>query len=180
MKKVLFVIDYQVDFCSGVLGSEYARNIEDSVYNKIKEYVDANLPIIFTYDTHYDFYRLTREGKYLPVSHCIKGTEGHDLYGKIKDFKKYGRNITKSNFSMEHFDLGSIVGLIDEDTEIELIGVDTSICVLSNAVILQNRFPENEIIIDASCCASFDRDKHEKALDIMQGLQMQVINREVR
>ena len=86
MKKVLVVIDYQKDFVDGALGFKKAETLEDGIYNKVKNYLDNGDKVIFTYDTHYENYLETREGKSLPVPHCYINTEGHELYGKLNEF----------------------------------------------------------------------------------------------
>ncbi len=80
MKKLLVVIDYQNDFVNGALGFKKAEQLEEGIYNKVKEYLNAGDNVIFTYDTHTKEYLNTREGKNLPVSHCIINTKGHDLW----------------------------------------------------------------------------------------------------
>lgn len=177
MKKLLIVIDYQNDFVNGSLGSTFAQNIEDNIYNKVKNYLDQGIRVVFTKDTHYDeHYMETREGKYLPVMHCIKGTEGHKLYGKLVEFEN---NDDVEIYDKESFGAKNLSSIIDgEYDEIEFCGVATNICVISNAIIAQTVKPNAEIIIDASCCASFDPKLHNYALDVMEGLQMQIINKD--
>lgn len=175
MKKLLVVVDYQKDFVDGSLGFEKAKGLENRIYNKIKKYKENEDYVLFTYDTHYDNYFETREGKHLPIKHCINNTDGHELYGRIKDFKNYGDHIKKESFSID----SKILNWLDEDLvdSIEIIGIVTNLCVISNAITFQTLFKNKEITIDASCCASFDDNLHEKALDVMQGLQMNIINR---
>ena len=86
MSKLLVVIDYQKDFVDGALGFEKAATLEQGIYQKVTKYLEEGYKVMFTYDTHYQEYLQTREGKNLPVPHCIKGTEGHELYGSLKDF----------------------------------------------------------------------------------------------
>lgn len=175
-KKVLVVVDYQKDFVSGSLGFEEARELDVRIAEKVKNYKEEL--IIFTLDTHFEeSYLETREGKNLPVLHCLHQTEGWQLYGKVGEAArqlKSGCNIIeKNNFGTMNFEI-----LKKYDLEsIELVGVVTNICVITNAVILQTLYPEVPIKIDAACCGSFDQSLHEKALDVMEGLQMKVINR---
>ncbi|MBN3376240.1 amidase [Clostridium botulinum] len=175
MKKLLVVVDYQYDFVEGSLGFPKAKELENKIYNKVKQYKINEDYVMFTYDTHYDDYLKTREGKILPIKHCIKGTKGHELYGRLQELDCYGDHVIKNTFSIEQ-NIIKISKDLDIE-EIELVGVVTNICVISNAITFQTIFPNTKITVDASCCASFNNDLHEKALDVMEGLQMNVINR---
>lgn len=178
MKKLLAVIDYQKDFVDGTLGFEKAVTLEQGIYDKIEEYLKNGDKVLFTYDTHYEGYLQTREGKNLPVPHCIKGTEGHKLYGKVKDFSNSENTLhyIKEGFGISPKDMILLAGEIGEDIgEIELVGVVTNICVISNVVMFQSQFRNADIIVDADLCASFDDSLHEKALDVIEGLQGKVI-----
>lgn len=180
MKKLLVVIDYQKDFVDGTLGFEKAVTLEQGIYEKITQYLKEGNKVLFTYDTHYDDYLQSREGKNLPVVHCIKGTEGHKLYGRLKDFSDAENTMhyEKKGFGIAPEDMLQISKEIGEEIgEIELVGVVTNICVISNVVLFQSQFREAEVIVDASLCASFDDSMHEKALDVIEGLQGKIINR---
>jgi len=180
MKKLLVVIDYQNDFVEGTLGFEKAKSLEQGIYNKINKYLENGHKVVFTYDTHNQEYLQSREGKNLPVLHCIKGTDGHELYGKIKNFESSENTL---HYEKEGFGIGpkhmiQLVNDIGEDIqEIELVGVVTNICVISNMVMFQSQYRNADLIVDAALCASFDDSLHEKALDIIEGLQGKVINR---
>lgn len=175
MKKLLIVVDYQQDFVSGALGFAQARELEESICEKIEEYRKDGQDILFTFDTHGEDYLSTQEGRNLPVVHCVKGSEGWRLYGKVAAYqnqaiaclcKRTFGSVELADFLREHpYDV------------VELAGVVSSICVISNAVIAKAALPEAEIRIDARCTAGGDPQLHEKALDVMQGLQMNVINR---
>lgn len=180
MKKLLVVIDYQKDFVDGSLGFEKAVTLEQGIYEKITQYLKEGNKVLFTYDTHYDDYIQSREGRNLPVVHCIKGTEGHKLYGRLKDFSDAENTMhyEKKGFGIAPEDMLQISKEIGEEIgEIELVGVVTNICVISNVVLFQSQYREAEVIVDASLCASFDDSMHEKALDVIEGLQGKVINR---
>jgi Amidases related to nicotinamidase len=178
--KLLICVDMQNDFITGSLGSEPCQKIVPNVVKKLDASLRSGDVVLFTRDTHQADYSETREGKHLLVPHCLEGTPGHELIPEIKD-------ILKDTFIYYTVDKYNKFGLIpkalkgieeiDQHTEIEIFGVATNICVLSCAVSIQNFMPNAEITIDASCCASFDSVLHEKALDIMDGLQMKVINR---
>jgi nicotinamidase/pyrazinamidase len=180
MKKLLAVIDYQKDFVDGTLGFEKAVTLEQGIYDKVNKYLKNGDKVLFTYDTHYEEYLQTREGKNLPILHCIKGTNGHKLYGKIDDFSNSENTMhyEKKGFGISPEDIIQIANEVGDDIkEIELVGVVTNICVISNVVLFQSQYRNADIIVDASLCASFDDSLHEKALDVIEGLQGKVINR---
>lgn len=180
MKKLLAVIDYQKDFVDGTLGFEKAVTLEQGISDKVNKYLKNGDKVLFTYDTHYEEYLQTREGKNLPILHCIKGTNGHKLYGKIDDFSNSENTMhyEKKGFGISPEDMIQIANEVGEDIkEIELVGVVTNICVISNVVLFQSQYRNADIIVDASLCASFDDSLHEKALDVIEGLQGKVINR---
>jgi nicotinamidase-related amidase len=181
MKKLLVVIDYQKDFVDGALGFEKAVTLEKGIYDKVNKYLENGHKVLFTYDTHFEQYLQTREGRNLPVIHCVKDTEGHKLYGKLRDFSKAENTIhyEKKGFGISPEDMIKISKETGEDVnEIELVGVVTNICVISNVVLFQSQYREADIIVDASLCASFDDSLHDKALDVIGGLQGKVINRQ--
>lgn len=173
MKKLLVVIDYQNDFVDGSLGFERAKEIENNIVNKILKYKDENQDVVFTLDTHYENYMSTKEGKNLPVPHCLKGQKGHELFGKVKDLSKGYLLIEKETFGSK--DLMKYLENNKYD-QVELIGVVTNICVISNAVIVKAILPNAEIIVDAACSASNDLEMESKALDILRNLHIKVIN----
>lgn len=180
MKKLLVVIDYQNDFVNGSLGFEKAETLENNIYNKVKAFLNDGHNVVFTYDTHNEEYLNTREGKNLPIIHCIDNTIGHELYGKLKDFKNEDNtiHINKYSFGIEPKEMVKLSEKIGEDIDyIEIVGIVTNMCVISNVVILQSQYRNAEIVVDASLCASFDDDLHKKALDVIESLQVKVINR---
>ncbi len=164
MKKTLIVIDMQNDFVFGVLGTAEAQAIVPAVKAKIKEYLDRGDEVIFTRDTHSDDYMTTNEGKHLPVPHCIKDTDGWGIVPELDCADC--PHIDKSNFGYPNwkneFDFKSV----------ELIGVCTDICVVSNALILKAQFPEIDITVDSSCCAGVTPDAHNAALATMKSCQI--------
>ena len=180
MKKLLVVIDYQEDFVNGSLGFEKAETLENGIYDKVNKYLDNENKVLFTYDTHFEDYLKTREGINLPVVHCIEGTCGHKLYGKLKEFTHRENTIhyKKHGFGMSPRDMLKLANDIGEDIEeIEIVGVVTNICVISNFVMFQSQYRDVNIIVDGSLCDSFDKSLHEKTLDVIEGLQGKVINR---
>lgn len=175
MKKILIVVDMQKDFIDGALGTKEAEAIVDNVVKKIEGF-DGD--IIVTYDTHYkDLYMDSREGKYLPYPHCIKGTEGWKLNDKVQAAldKKPHKELWKATFGSVPL-VENQLGNIDQfNTEVTLIGLCTDICVVSNALLLKNHYPELDITVDASCCAGVTPESHKAALLTMKMCQINII-----
>lgn len=169
MKKLLIVVDYQNDFVNGALGFIEAAALEEGICAKIDEY--ANDEIVYTLDTHTDNYMSTQEGRNLPVPHCIKGTKGHELYGRVSE-KLSGKKFFEKN-TFPSLELGKFLEGKAYDT-IELCGLVSSICVISNAVIAKAACPEAEIVVNGALTSGADTELHEKALDVMRGLQITV------
>lgn len=173
MKKFLIVVDMQKDFVDGALGTAEAVKIVPGVVKKIESF-DGE--IIATRDTHYENYMDTREGKKLPVPHCIKGTPGWELNADIK------AALEKKEFTyVDKFSFGStaLPGVITslagtEDFEIELCGLCTDICVVSNALFLKTCFPEKEISVYASLSAGVTPETHKAAIDTMRMCQINI------
>jgi nicotinamidase/pyrazinamidase len=168
--KTLIVNDMQNDFVTGVLGSKEAVAVLPNVKKKIDAYLAAGDEVIFTRDTHEENYLETNEGRHLPVPHCVKGTDGWQVVKEIDcpDCE----HIDKPTFGYihwaEHFK-GS------RSSEIEIVGVCTDICVISNALILKAIFPEIDITVDASCCAGVAPETHTAALTVMKSCQVNVV-----
>lgn len=171
MKKILIVVDVQNDFVIGSLGSPQAKAIIPNVKAKINEYNDRGDKIIFTRDTHDENYLETQEGKYLPVLHCVSGTPGWEIYDHLDKNTSYDY-IDKETFGWNGWS-GKINDPIDE---IEIIGLCTDICIVTNALILKTLFPETVITVDASCCAGVTEESHKAALLVMRSCQVNVIN----
>ena len=161
--KFLIVVDMQNDFISGSLGSKGAENIVAKVADKIRSF-DGR--VIFTRDTHNENYINTREGRYLPVEHCIKDTYGWQICDELKEYAT--EVVDKGTFGS--LDLPDIIG--KNPDEIELCGLCTDICVISNAMILKAAYPETDIIVDSSCCAGVTAESHNNALDSMRAVQI--------
>lgn len=185
MKRLLIVVDYQNDFVDGALGFEGAQLLAEPIVKKIQEYRENGDVVVFTFDTHHKDYLDTQEGKNLPVPHCIEGTPGHELYGPVKDcVEDSDRVFYKSTFgSSELFErllqIQQTASSLDTlpFESIELVGLVSHICVLSNAVIARTACPDVPIIVDASCTDSYDKELQEKAFDVLEGLQITVSNR---
>lgn len=170
MRKILVVVDMQNDFVDGALGSIEAQNIIENCVKKIQNYSGE---IFVTYDTHFDNYMETKEGKNLPVKHCVKGTSGWELNESIKDSLKNKKYTEIEKYTFGSLKLPELIG--DGEKQIELIGLCTDICVVSNALVLKAAFPESEIIVDASCCAGVTKKLHMAALETMKSCQIKVI-----
>jgi len=173
MKKLLIVVDMQNDFITGALGSDMAQAILPAVRAKIETYKQNGDAVLFTRDTHQKNYLETQEGKFLPVKHCIEGTPGHlianglDTDGcEIFDKPTFGS-----------LKLAEQVAAGDYD-EVELCGLCTDICVVSNALILKAQLPETKISVDARCCAGVIEESHKAALLTMKMCQVDVTGEE--
>ena len=173
MKKCLIVVDYQNDFVNGALGFEKAVLLDERISEKIEYYHNNNDDVIFTFDTHKSDYLDTQEGKNLSIEHCIENTEGHKLYGKTATMKKdWDKCFYKPSFgSAELFEYLKQT----EYESIELCGVVSNICVISNAVLAKTAQPETEIIVDSKCVASNDDNLNNCALEVMKTLHINVI-----
>lgn len=166
--KYLIVVDMQVDFINGSLGSALAMAIVPNVVEKVKNY---NGKVIFTRDTHFKEYLQTQEGRNLPVEHCIKDTKGWEICEELKPYVE--KVIDKITFGS--IDLSEIIkGYAEEIEEIELCGLCTDICVISNAMLLKTSFPEVKISVDASCCAGVTIESHNNALNAMKAVQIEI------
>ncbi len=174
MRKILIVIDMQNDFIDAALGTKEAAAIVENVKEKIRSYPAED--VIATMDTHGPDYMNTQEGKFLPVPHCIKGSEGWKIRADIAALLDRAAIYEKPTFGcvkLAH-DLKALSE--KEEIELELIGLCTDICVVSNALLLKASMPEVPICVDASCCAGVTVPKHEAALETMRSCQIRVIN----
>lgn len=168
MRKILLVIDMQNDFIDGVLGTKEAVSIVPNVVNEIKKYNKAD--IYLTADTHYEDYLLTQEGKNLPVTHCIKDTEGWKINSEVMSAANGCTVFEKNCFGST--ELVSELCKIKEPFEIELIGLCTDICVISNALLIKSFLPEVKITVNANCCAGVTPESHNNALSAMAACQI--------
>ena len=174
MKKVLVVIDMQNDFIDGALGTAEAVGIVDKVVKKIGNYpADC---IYATRDTHGEDYLETSEGRYLPVKHCIKGTMGWEIRKEVAQTMPQALVIDKPTFGSEELVQRLLEESKGEEIEIELVGLCTDICVVTNALLLKTKLPETKIEVDAACCAGVTPESHAAALKTMQMCQVNVEN----
>ncbi len=165
MKKTLIVVDMQKDFIDGALGTKEAVAIVENVRKKIAKYQANGDEIIFTRDTHQPNYLETNEGKHLPVEHCIEGTEGWQIgEGLEVEGAIYIDKLSFGFMNWKDYDL----------EEVEIVGLCTDICVVSNALIIKATYPEIRVSVDASCCAGVTPESHEAALTTMKMCQVEV------
>ena len=171
MKKALIVVDMQVDFVTGALGTSEAQAMVPKFYKKLQQEKEQGTRIIFTKDTHEENYLDTQEGKKLPVRHCIRGTEGWEIIPELKEFAK--EVIEKPTFGSTE-----LPDLVKEEEVIEFAGLCTDICVISNVLLVKAYFPEKVIQVDASCCAGVTAESHQNALSAMKMCQVDVLEEE--
>ena len=165
--RALIVVDMQNDFIDGSLGTKEAVSIVPEVKKKIEEARREGREVIFTRDTHYNDYLETNEGKHLPVVHCIEESNGWEISPELD--ASSSTIINKNTFGY--------TGWSDFDfEEVELVGLCTDICVVSNALIIKALFPEIKVSVDASCCAGVTPEAHEAALATMRSCQIEILN----
>ena len=181
--RILIIIDMQNDFLTGTLGTLEAQAIISNVVKRIRESKDEM--IIFTQDTHQEDYLTTPEGIKLPIEHCIEGTHGWEIHEEILNTWRQNKHtvvipdVENNSFKKPVFgsvDLVKFLEGIKEDIgEIELIGVCTDICVVSNALMIKNTVPDIRIVVDAKCCAGVTPQSHIEALNVMRMCQIDVL-----
>lgn len=174
MQEILVVVDMQNDFVTGPLGTPEARTILPKVAEKVKNFPGR---VLFTRDTHEENYLESREGKALPVPHCIRGTRGWEICPELETLRKE-EPVDKCAFGSTG--LGEVLRAADQYGEkigkITLVGVCTDICVISNALLLRAFLPEAEIAVDAACCAGVTPESHQTALRAMKACQIAIEN----
>lgn len=168
--RILIVVDMQNDFIDGALGTGEAVAIVENVKSKIEKCRANGDTVIFTRDTHFDNYSETQEGRNLPVAHCILGSHGWQIsdrlpVGNAKIFDKYTFGSIK---------LAEYIAILPDVQEIELVGLCTDICVISNALLLKAAMPEVSICVDAACCAGVTPESHNNALEAMKMCQIRI------
>ena len=176
MKKILLVIDMQNDFIDGALGTPEAVAIVENVKAKIRSYPRED--VFATRDTHTSLYMDTQEGRNLPVPHCIRDTNGWEIRPDIAELIFPDHVIDKPTFGSTQ--LAKLMEILErreeEGIEIEIIGLCTDICVVSNALLLKATLPETPISCDASCCAGVTPEKHRAAIETMRSCQIEITN----
>ena len=174
MKKALIVIDYQNDFIDGSLGFEGAAKIGPLLSQKCQQALEEGTCLIFTMDTHGEDYLQTSEGKGLPIVHCVKGTRGWQLSSLLQPYFPRAKQVFEKG-AFGSLQLAEYLRAEQFDW-VELCGLVSNICVLSNAVLAKAALPEAIIQIDARATAGADQALHQKALKLMASLQMDVVN----
>lgn len=174
-RKLLIVVDMQNDFTTGALRNEDAIAIIPNVVARVKDALADGYDVIFTRDTHSDGYMATEEGRNLPVPHCIEGTPGWELIDELKAYAQSpARIVDKVTFGSS--ELGRILGTEYADCEeVELIGICTDICVISNALLTKAFLPNAHVKVDASCCAGVTPESHRTALEAMKACHVEVV-----
>lgn len=175
MKKVLCVIDMQNDFITGALRNEEGIKIIPTVKAMVEQAMKDHTTVLFTRDTHGTDYLNTQEGQKLPVPHCIIGTEGHKIIPELKELTTHYAVIDKPTFGTK--ELAWFIRVrqkIEQVSEIQLVGVCTDICVISNAILLKEAFPEIPIVIYEDACAGVTPQSHEAALQTARSCQIEV------
>lgn len=182
MSKILVVVDMQNDFIDGALGTKEAESIVKNVVTKIQQYISNNDSIYFTMDTHNEDYLKSQEGLKLPVEHCIKGSTGWELQKDIKILVESLGDKAGIIFEKNGFGSTELAEIIkhnyndDENTEIELVGLCTDICVITNAILLKTYMPNSKISVIASCCAGVTEQSHSEAINTMKMCQIDINN----
>ncbi len=172
--RYLIVVDMQNDFIDGSLGTDEAQLIVDNVCKKIEEVKAEGGVIYATLDTHGEDYLQTREGRFLPVEHCIKGTHGWQLNSKVvAALEGCAQIYEKPTFGSKKL-AEDISARVNEGDTVELCGLCTDICVVSNALLIKALSPETDITVDQSCCAGVTPEKHLAALETMRSCQIEV------
>ena len=170
MKKLLIVVDMQNDFVTGALGSKDAVQILPNVMKKLRLARENKVAVVFTRDTHFENYSDTQEGKKLPVLHCVKDTRGWEI---VDGLYEEGELV----FDKPTFGSVELAQFVKEEgfDEVELIGVCTDICVVSNALLIKAYCPETKVQVSADCCAGVTKESHESALRTMSSCQVEIL-----
>lgn len=169
--KSIVVVDMQNDFIDGSLGTKEAQEMLPRLKDKLKKVVeDGSAELVFTMDTHGKDYLNTQEGKNLPVEHCIKGTQGWEISPELGEF------VAKAKAVVEKPTFGSteLIKHLKAADEVELVGLCTDICVISNALLIKAAYPEMKVSVDAQCCAGVTPESHANALEAMKMCQVEI------
>lgn len=177
MSRLLIVVDFQKDFVDGALGFDGAAALDAKIAAKVREYLAAGDEVVYTMDTHGPEYLQTQEGRRLPVAHCLRGEAGWQPFGET------GRLLSGEaqcrSFEKPTFGSGELFDWLRRQPDfesIELCGLVSNICVLSNAVLAKCAQPEARIVVDAGCTDSFDRELHQAAMAVLAGIQIDIVN----
>ena len=169
---LLIVVDMQNDFINGSLGTKEAQAIVPAVKARILEAMEDRWQVIFTKDTHSIDYLKTQEGKNLPIKHCLRGSDGWQLHPELQDLSIGSSVFEKGSFGS--LELAEYVSSLNPDA-IEVIGLCTDICVVSNVALLKAYCPEVPMSVRANCCAGVTPEAHKHALATMKSLQVEIL-----
>lgn len=181
MQDLLVVVDMQNDFVNGSLGSQEAKNIVPNVVAKCENYAYTRYrEIVFTKDTHCQNYLNSFEGRNLPIEHCIKGTYGWDIIEPLQKFIRNNNSNVIEKPTFAYMNWAQVIDTICDEKgmsihSIELCGLCTDICVISNALVLRGLYHDMEIVVDSNSCAGVTPEKHKAALEVMKSCQIEVI-----
>lgn len=178
---MLVVVDYQVDFVNGALGFDGAEKLDAGISRKVREAAARGDSIVVTRDTHHENYLQTREGKSLPVEHCIFGQPGWELYGETANVISVLLDtnypdlilLDKETFGVSPQMMAAVLARY-EISRVEFVGLVTNMCVMANVCCFQACFPNAQMAVDSSLCSSFDRELHIKTLDVLRGMQVEI------
>lgn len=172
MKKLLIIVDYQNDFISGTLGFPEAKELAPKIEERILSYLNEGNDIIFTLDTHSENYLSTLEGKVLPISHCIEGEIGHEVYITLKKYLPQAKKV----FKKETFPSLEMANYLKENPydEVELCGLVSNICVLTNAVMVRSALPNAHIYLNENLTSSSNKKLQEEGFDVLKGIFIDV------
>ena len=179
MKQVLVVIDYQNDFVTGALANPAAQALEQGIAQKVQAALAAGGKVLFTRDTHEESYLSTREGRFLPVPHCVRGTQGWQLYGMLHAYEQNEPQagvafLDKPTFGAEGLAAAVKALCGGEPDVIEVCGVVTDICVISNCILLHSAFLNAQVRVLAGLCAAATQEGHQRALDVLAGMGYEI------
>lgn len=170
-EKILVVVDMQKDFINGTLGTKEAEEIVEKVGERIENF-DGE--IVFTKDTHFEDYMQTNEGKHLPVIHCIKGSDGWMLDEEIEKRRKPNMKVFEKH-TFGSVELGEYIKSVKDVKEVEMVGLCTDICVISNALLIKAFSPEINVSVRADCCAGVTVESHNNAIRAMKMCQIEIV-----
>ncbi len=180
MKKLLVVVDYQTDFVTGALANPLAQPLEPAIAARVSQHLAEGGAVIFTLDTHPDAYGETREGQFLPVAHCVRGTEGWQLHGALRTYMDGIHDnvmlVEKGAFGSASLPGAAMTLCGGTPQQIDICGVVTDICVISNAIMLHSAFLETPVNILADLCAAMSQEQHENALNILRGMGYGIVS----
>lgn len=170
--RALVVVDYQRDFVDGSLGSENSVAIEDALAKRVEKALADGEDVYFTRDSHGPEYKGSNEGRHIPVAHCVKGTDGWEIYGKLRELSKKCTVIDKGTFGSDE-----LYGIMKRKgyERVEICGVATNICVIVNAALIRTALPNADVVVDPKLVASYDGRLGKEALEVMQGFCIDVL-----